>query len=86
MKAVLKSLGAGVAGMGLFFAFFAMSSIPVLTLMARLHDPNAPLQAPDVLVHANFTFRFIGLPLSGVVFVVVFLLMMKRCREREQHT
>jgi uncharacterized membrane protein len=86
VKAVLKSLGAGLVGMGLFFSFFAMLSVPVLTVIARLHDPNAPLEAPDVLLqHANFVYRYIGLPLSAVAFVLVFVLTMKRCREREQH-
>lgn len=86
VKAVLKSLGAGLVGMALCFAFFALFSIPVLTVMARLHDPNAPLESPDVLLHTTFTYRYIGMPLSVVAFIVVFLLMMKRCRRQEQHS
>lgn len=84
MKAVLKSLGAALVGMSLFFAFFAMLTIPVLTVIARLHDPNAPLEAPDVLLSTTTVYRYIGLPLSGFAFLVVFLLAMKKFRKQEQ--
>jgi hypothetical protein len=79
--AVLKSIGLAVVGAALFFCFFMMFSIPVLTVMAKLHDPNAPLQAPDVVVAPNALFRGVGLPLSAAAFVVCFVLAMKRFRK-----
>ena len=81
MSAVLKSFAAALAGMGLFFCFFMMLSIPVLTVMAKLRDPNAPLQAPDVVLAPTALFRGVGLPLSAVVFAVCFALAMKKFRK-----
>ena len=81
MTTVLKSLALAAVGAALFFSFFMMFSIPVLTVMAKLHDPNAPLQAPDVVVAPLALFRLVGLPLSAVAFVVCFVLAMKRFRK-----
>jgi hypothetical protein len=85
VKAVFKSLGAALVAMSLFFAFFAMLTIPVLTVIARLHDPNTPLQAPDVLLSTTRVYRYIGLPLSGLAFIIVFFLAMKKFGRQEQH-
>ena len=82
MTAILKSIGLAVVGAALFFCFFMMFSIPVLTVMAKLHDPNAPLQAPGVVVAPARLFRTVGLPLSAVTFVVCFVLAMRRERRR----
>ena len=79
MTAILKSIGLAVVGAALFFCFFMMFSIPVLTVMAKLHDPNAPLQAPGVVVAPARLFRTVGVPLSGVAFAVCFVLAI--CRE-----
>ena len=78
VTAVLKSIAAGLVGAALFFCFFMMLSIPVLTVMAKLHDPNAPLQAPDVVVAPAALFRNIGLPLSALAFAVCFVLAIRR--------
>ena len=80
MTAVLKSIGLAVVGAALFFCFFMMFSIPVLTVMAKLHDPNAPLQAPDVVIAPAALFRSVGLPLSAVAFAVSCVLAMKKVR------
>jgi hypothetical protein len=77
---VLKSIALGLVGAALFFCFFMMFSIPVLTVMAKLHDPNAPLQAPDVVVAPAALFRGVGLPLSAAAFVVCFVLAIKKFR------
>jgi hypothetical protein len=79
VTAVLKSIGLAVVGAALFFCFFMMFSIPVLTMMAKLHDPNAPLQAPGVVVAPARLFRTVGVPLSAVAFAVCFVLAI--CRE-----
>ena len=78
VTAVLKSIAAGLVGAALFFCFFMMLSIPVLTVMAKLHDPNAPLQATDVVVAPAALFRNIGLPLSALAFAVCFVLAIRR--------
>jgi hypothetical protein len=80
VTAFLKSIALAVIGAALFFSFFMMFSIPVLTVMAKLHGPDAPLRAPGVIVAPAFLFRAIGLPLSGVAFAVCFVLAMKRFR------
>lgn len=80
MNAVLKSIGLAVVGAALFFCFFMMFSIPVLTVMAKLHDPNAPLQAPGVVVAPARLFRTVGMPLSAVAFAVCFVLAIKKFR------
>ena len=81
MTAVIKSVGLAVVGAALFFCFFMMFSIPVLTVMAKLHDPNAPLQAPGVVIAPAALFRCVGLPLSAVAFAVSFVLAMKKLRK-----
>ena len=80
MTAILKSIGLAVVGAALFFCFFMMFSIPVLTVLAKLHDPNAPLQAPGVVVAPARLFRTVGVPLSAVAFAVCFVLAMRRER------
>jgi hypothetical protein len=82
VTAVLKSIGLAVVGAALFFCFFMMFSIPVLTVMAKLHDPNAPLEAPGVVVAPAALFRSVGAPLSAVAFAVCFVLAMKKFRHR----
>jgi hypothetical protein len=83
---ILKSLAFALLGAGLFFSFFMMLSIPVLTAIAKLRDPNAPLQAPDVVVAPAVLFRTVGLPLSAVAFAICFALAMKRFRNAGQPT
>jgi hypothetical protein len=78
VTAVLKSIALAVVGAALFFCFFMMFSIPVLTVMAKLHDPNAPLQAPGVVVAPARLFRSVGVPLSAATFVVCFVLAIRR--------
>lgn len=81
MTAILKSLAFALVGAALFFSFFMMLSIPVLMVMAKLHDPNAPLQAPGVMLAPTALFRTVGLPLSAVTFAASFVLAMKKFRK-----
>ncbi len=78
MRAVLKSFAAAIAGTALFFSFFMMFSIAATNVLARLHNPNTPLQAPDVVLAPGPWFRLIGLSLSAMVFVVCFVLTLRR--------
>jgi hypothetical protein len=82
VTAILKSFALALAGAALFFSFFMMVSIPVLMVMAKLHDPNAPLPAPDVVLAPITLFRNVGLPLSAVAFAACFVLAMKKYRKR----
>lgn len=86
MKAIIKSIAAGVIGMALFFFFFMTLTIPVLMVMARLHNSSAPLQAPDVVLTPGPLFRYVGLPLSAAAFVASFLLAMRKFKNQERHS
>ncbi len=81
MKAVLKSFAFALFGTGVFFSFFMMLSIAAVNVTSRLHDPNAPLQAPDVVLAPAAWMRMPGLPLSAVAFVLCFWLAMKKFRK-----
>ena len=71
---MLKSLGFGVVGAGLTFSFLVMIVIPVFGAWSRLHDPNTPLQAGDVLIEPFGVLRWIGIPLAAAAFVACFAL------------
>lgn len=78
MKIFLKSVAIGVAGMGLFFCFFMMLSIPVLAALARYHGAGAPLQSPGVVIAPEQWFRYAGLPLGAAAFVLSFVVGWKK--------
>lgn len=81
VKTILKSAAFALAGTGLFFSFFMMLSIAALNVIARLQSPNAPLQAPDVVLGTGPWFRIVGLSLSAIIFATGFVLAMKRFRK-----
>ncbi len=70
MKTFLKSAAVGLVGMGLFFSFFMMVSIPLLAGLARMHGRWL---LPDEVIAPTHWFRYAGLPLSGSAFVVGFV-------------
>ena len=78
MKRVFKSLGFGLLGAALFFAFFSMLAIPLLAAWSRLHNANTPLQAGDVVIQPLALLRLVGLPLAAAAFVTCFVLGWKR--------
>ncbi len=80
MKTAVKSFIAAIFGAALFFSFFMMLSIPVMNIVARLHNSNAPLQAPDVVLGTGPAFRVVGLSLSAIAFAICFWLAMKKFR------
>jgi hypothetical protein len=84
MKVLLKSAMIGVAGMGLFFCFFMMLSIPLLAALARFHGSGAPLQSPGVVVAPEHWFRYAGLPLSAAAFVLSFVVGWKKFKSVRQ--
>jgi len=85
VKLVLKSLGFGLLGAALFFAFFSMLAVPLLGAWSRLHNANTPLQSADVLIQPMIFLRFVGLPLAGAAFVTCFVIGWKKFM-RAEHT
>jgi hypothetical protein len=78
VKLVFKSAAFGLLGAALFFAFFSMLSVPVLGAWSRLHNPNTPLEAQDVLIQPINFLRLVGLPLAGGAFVGGFIMGWKK--------
>ncbi|MGH9521497.1 MAG: hypothetical protein ACRD3E_03075 [Terriglobales bacterium] len=74
MKALFKSLGFAVVGAGLSFAFLALIAIPLMAAWSRLHNPNTPLQANDVLIEPFGFLRLIGIPIAAAAFAACFAL------------
>ncbi len=71
---VLKSAMVAVAGTGLFFCFFMLVSIPLLTLFGAGTD----LRTPGAVVAPAHWFRHAGLPLSAAAFVASFVMGWKK--------
>lgn len=67
---IFKSLAFGVFGAALFFAFFGMILVPALAAWARVHNPNAPLQAQDVVIQPLVILQYVGLPLAAATFLL----------------
>jgi len=61
-------------GAALFFVFFSMLAVPLLAAWARLHNPNTPLQANDVVIQPMNFLRIVGLPLASAAFLACFAL------------
>ncbi len=78
MKLVLKSAAFGLMGAALFFVFFSMLAVPVLGAWSRLHNPNTPLEAQDVLIQPVSFLRMVGLPLAAATFIACFVMGWKR--------
>jgi len=66
-----------IVGAALFFSFFMMFSIPVLSMLARARDNSTP-DAPNIIIAPETLFRHVGLPLAAVAFVICFVLAMKK--------
>ncbi len=79
MKTFLKSVAAGMVGMGLFFCFFMMLSIALLELQGA-----RPLQGIGPVTAPTEWFRHVGLPLSAVVFVLGFVAGWKKFKSVRQ--
>jgi hypothetical protein len=74
VKLVLKSAALGLFGAAVFFMFFSMLAVPLLGAWSRLHNPNTPLEAQDVLIRPITFLRVVGLPLAGAAFVGGFVM------------
>lgn len=80
MKAILKSVVASILATGLASFFLLMITVGVLAGMARM---AAPAQAYP-LIDPSGVMRQVGLPLAGVMFVVFFLLALRRFSRPEE--
>ena len=85
VKRVLKSAAFGLMGASLFFVFFSMLAIPLLGAWSRLHNPNTPLQAQDIMIQPITFLRWVGLPLASAAFITCFLLGWRRFTAAERH-
>ena len=84
VKLVCKSAACGLLGAALFFAFFSMLAVPLLGAWSRLHNPNTPLEAQDVLIQPIVFLRLIGLPLAGAAFITCFVLGWRKFSRTQQ--
>lgn len=61
-------------GAGLTFSFLVMIAVPVVGAWSRLHNPNTPLQASDIVIEPFGFLRLIGIPIAAAVFIACFAL------------
>jgi hypothetical protein len=80
LKDVLKSVFLALVGTATFFFFVMMLTIPVMSVMAR-HEGTFTQSA---VVNPEHLFRTVGLPVSGVLFVIFFVLAMRYFRRDEE--
>lgn len=78
VRAVLKSLGFGVVGAGLSFSFLVMIAVPLVGAWSRLHNPNTPLQASDIVIEPFGFLRVVGIPIAVAAFIGCFALGWKK--------
>lgn len=71
---MLKSLGFGIVGAGLSFSFLVMIAVPLAAAWSRLHNPNTPLQANDVVIEPFGFLRLVGIPIAAAAFAACFAL------------
>jgi uncharacterized BrkB/YihY/UPF0761 family membrane protein len=80
LKDLLKSVFLAVVGTGTFFFFVMMLTIPAMSLLAR----RGTVFTQSAVVDPEHLFRTVGLPVSGVLFAVFFVLAMRYLRREEQ--
>ncbi|MGD9714701.1 MAG: hypothetical protein AB7V46_21970 [Thermomicrobiales bacterium] len=83
MKLLLKSLLSGLLGASLFFSFFMPVSIAGLALFGRL--TTATVDTKSVLVAPGPFLQHVGLPLSGLAFLLCFGLALRHFRQLASH-
>lgn len=76
MKAVLKSLAAALFATGLASFFLLIAFMAAGTVMTRRAAPGQEI----VVFDPSSLMRQIGLPLAGAMFVVFFVLALRRFR------
>ncbi len=80
LKDLLKSAFLALVGTGTFFFFVMMLTIPVMSVLAR-RGTNFTQSA---VVNPEHVFRVVGLPVSGVLFVIFFVLALRYLRRDDE--
>jgi hypothetical protein len=85
VKAALKSIGLGMVGAGLSFSFLAMIAVPLVGAWSRLHNPNTPLQASDIVIEPFGFLRAVGIPIAAAAFIACFALGWRKFAHPHPH-
>jgi hypothetical protein len=80
LKDALKSAFLALVGTATFFFFVMMLTIPVLSLLVR----RGTTFTQSAVVNPEHVLRVVGLPVSGVLFVIFFVLAMRYLRHDEK--
>jgi hypothetical protein len=76
LKDLLKSALLALVGTATFFFFVMMLTIPIMSVLAR----RGTTFTQSAVVNPEHVLRVLGLPVSGVMFVVFFVLAMRYFR------
>jgi hypothetical protein len=76
LKDLLKSAFLAMVGTATFFFFVMMLTIPIMSVLAR----RGTTFTQSVVVNPEHVLRVVGLPVSGVLFVIFFVLAMRYLR------
>ena len=80
LKDLLKSVFLAVVGTGTFFFFLMMLTIPIMSVLAR----RGTTFTQSAVVDPQHVFRVVGLPVSGVLFVIFFVLALRYLRRDDE--
>jgi uncharacterized BrkB/YihY/UPF0761 family membrane protein len=80
LKDVVKSVFLALVGTATFFFFVMMLTIPVMSVLARREGTFTQ----SAVVNPEHLFRTFGLPISGLLFVIFFVLAMRYLRREEK--
>ncbi len=81
VRFVAKSFLLAFVGTGVFFFFLMMALVPTLALLART---SGNIAQKSVVVDPALLLRSWGLPMAGIMFVILFALAFHRMRKAEQ--
>ena len=76
LKDLFKSAFLALVGTATFFFFVMMLTIPIMSVLAR----RGTTFTQSAVVNPEHVLRVVGLPVSGVLFVVFFVLAMRYLR------
>jgi uncharacterized BrkB/YihY/UPF0761 family membrane protein len=79
LKDLLKSAFLALVGTATFFFFVMMLTIPVMSVLAR----RGTTFTQSAVVNPEHVLRVVGLPVSGVLYVIFFVLAMRYLRRDE---
>lgn len=80
VKNAIKSAVLAMIGTSTFFFFLMMLTIPVMSVLAR----RGTTFTQSAVVNPEHVFRVVGLPVSGVLFIIFFVMAMRYLRHDEK--